>query len=62
MVVDVRKFVYVFDIVSSGWKIYDYGKKKFLIFKIVLRLFLNFIGIGIRVLFENGKVVIEKVF
>ncbi|XP_068687384.1 uncharacterized protein [Montipora foliosa] len=62
MAVDARKPVYVFDIVSSGWKIYDYGKKKFLSFKTVPRLSLNFTGIGTRPLPENGKAAIEKVF
>lgn len=62
MAVDARKPVYVFDIVSNGWKMYDYGGKKFSRFKTVPRLSLNFTGIGTRALPENGKAAIEKVF
>jgi len=61
MAVDTKKPVYVFDIMSSSWKRFDYGKKKFLTCK-VPRLTLNFTGIGTRSLPENGKAAIDKIF
>lgn len=62
MAVDARKPVYVFDVICSSWKRYDYGKKTFLPCKTVPKLSLNFTGIGTRTLPANGKTAIEKVF
>ena len=62
MAIDVKKPVYVFDILSSSWKRFDYKQKKFLCCKAVPRLSLNFTAIGTRTLPENGKAAIEKIF
>ena len=61
MAIDARKPVYVFDFGVGSWKRYDYDKQKFLSCK-VPRLTLNFTGIGTRILPEEGKTAIERVF
>ena len=61
MAIDARKPVYVFDLRVGSWKRYDHDKQKFLSCK-VPRLTLNFTGIGTRILPEEGKTAIERVF
>ena len=62
MAIDAKKPVYVFDILSSSWKRFDYKKKKFMCCKTVPRLSLNFTAIGTRTLPEDGKAAIKKIF
>ena len=61
MAIDAGKPVYIFDLGVGSWKRYDYDKQKFLSCN-VPRLILSFTAIGTRILPEEGKTAIDRVF